>query len=91
MRTLGHYQFPEVGNKEEGEQWTAAIHRVALSRFVLCVARTRIEGAWAAYVKDVLGENHDAEEDGVLRIGTKLQERVARVLFPMFEGIPYAH
>ncbi len=67
------------------------IRRVALARCVLAVARTRIEGAWAAYVDAVPGTNHGAEVDPVLSNGAKLREPVARVLFPEFEELPYAH
>jgi hypothetical protein len=67
------------------------VRRRALAQRVLVVARTRIEGAWAAYCDAVDGRDHVAEQEGVLRMGAKLDESVARVLFPEFEELPYAH
>ena len=75
---------------EEARAWKPIVRRVALHRQVLAVARTRIEGAWAAYIAPVPGMNHDDEEDEVLRHGSKLLEDVAIALFPIFQDIPYA-
>ena len=66
------------------------VHR-ALAVGVLAVAKTRIEGAWAAYVAPVKGINHKRERDEVLRHGGKLPEALARELFPQFKKVPYAH
>jgi len=57
---------------------------------VLCVAQTRIEGAWSAYCDAVEGMNHDFEAEKVLAYGAKLPEIVARAIFPEFDGVPYA-
>lgn len=80
--------FPE--NPEQAKNWVPIVHRHELSMVVVAVARTRIEGAWGAYIDAVPGYDHDAEQDKVLSNGTKLREDVARVLFPEFEGVPYA-
>lgn len=61
-----------------------------LSKRVLAVARTRIEGKWAAYIDSVPGHSHEEEMDEVLRSGVKLPIEVAKSLFPEFENIPYA-
>lgn len=65
-------------------------HR-ALSAYILTVARTRVDGTWAAYVGVVRGLDHRMERHGVLELGTKLDEKVARALFPEFDGTSYAH
>ena len=88
MKTIGRYTFPET--TIEAESWEPVVRRVALHRNVLVVARTRIEGQWAAYCKPVLGINHDNEMGGVLYDGAKVLETLARVMFPDFDGIPYA-
>ena len=80
--------FPK--SVEEAQAWTPRIRRHELARNVIALSRTRIECAWAAYIDAVPGENHDREEQAVLDHGAKLQEKIARILFPEFEGIPYA-
>lgn len=67
------------------------IRRMALDHKVLAVARTRVEGKWAAYVGAVCGVNHDDEYEEVLKHGSKLPEHFARVLFTEFEELPYAN
>lgn len=81
--------FPK--SVEEAHAFRPMTVRVALSSRVLVVARTRVEGAWAADCDAVPGENHDHEEADVLAHGAKMHEHIARALFPRFEGIPYAH
>jgi hypothetical protein len=61
-----------------------------LSARVLAVARTRVEGTWAAYIDAVAGVNHDYEKDVVLRNGDKLTEELAIAIFPEFKDVPYA-
>ena len=95
MRIIGEHgcEFPDPdveGVAREGDEWKPVIRRVALHWDVLCVARTRIEGKWAAYCGAVPGKNHDDEQADVLRQGGKLPSAFARVLFPQFDGIPYA-
>ncbi len=70
---------------------TIQVTWTALATKVLVVAKTRVEGSWAAYVDAVPGQNHREERHEVLREGTKLPEAVARVLFPEFKDLPYAH
>uniref|UniRef100_A0A6M3K654 Uncharacterized protein n=1 Tax=viral metagenome TaxID=1070528 RepID=A0A6M3K654_9ZZZZ len=73
------------------DDWHPVVRNHALARRVLVVARTRIEGKWAAYIDAVPGQDHAREVAQVLRSGDKLPEHIAKVLFPYFEGIPYAH
>ena len=88
MKDIDGYLFPE--NPGEAREWRPVVRRVALSSHVLAVARTRIEGAWAAYIDAVPGLNFDYEMDEVLLTGQKLSEATARHFFPMFPNIPYA-
>jgi hypothetical protein len=62
----------------------------ALSSRVLVVAQTRVVCSWAAYCDAVPGMNHQHEWQAVLDYGTKLDEGVARSLFPEFDEVPYA-
>jgi hypothetical protein len=72
------------------DEWKPTIRLHALAMRVLCVASTRLEGTWSAYVDAVPGENHQEEYDQVLRFGDKLPEQVARILFPDFpQDMPY--
>lgn len=103
MQTLEHPAFERAKALEEpylrahfpksiakAREFKPIVRRRALSMKVLAVAQTRVECAWAAYVDAVPGWNHDAEEEAVLLHGNKLQESVARALFPNFDGVPYA-
>ena len=85
---LWRSHFPK--SSEEAEAWTPIIRFRALARCVLVVAKTRIEGKWCAYVDAVPGQRHEEEIAGVLATGAKLDEAIARVLFPVFDDIPYA-
>jgi hypothetical protein len=89
MRRFGRFDFPTRGTTEH-LTWKAVVLYRAMGPRVLAVARTRIEGAWAAYVADVRGVSHQAELPDVLDHGTKLDERVARALFPVLDEVPYA-
>lgn len=82
-----------MGWKEHFERrpFEAVVQRHALAMRVLAVATTREEGAWCAYADAVPGIRHDLEQRGVLDHGDKLPEDVARVLFPGFADLPYAH
>ena len=82
--------FPKRGDREACESWRPYIRRHELAMRVIAVAKTRIEGSWAAYIDAVPGDNHDRETPAVLERGAKLREPVARVLFPELEGVPYA-
>ena len=66
------------------------IYRQALDRYVLAVAKTRVEGTWKCYIGAVPGQNHDLEEAAVLHHGTQLPEKIARQIFGHLENIPYA-
>ena len=92
MKTLGEneIEFPDQDSREESDNWSPVVRRVALARQVLAVAQTRIEGKWGAYCDAVPGKNHDDEEALVLQRGCKLHEPFARAMFPCFDGIPYA-
>ena len=89
MRKIGNLWFPEAGHKDI-DKWRPYIICRALNRDVLAVARSRIEGAWAAYIGAVPGQRHGDEWQAVAREGGKLQEDVARAIFPEFAGVPYA-
>ena len=88
MKTIGAFTFPD--SPETAETWKPGYSLYALAQHVLAVAMLRIEGTWAAYVDAVPGEDHSVEYLEVLRKGCKLQEDVARVLFPLYEDLPYA-
>jgi len=62
----------------------------ALDIKVLVVAVKRIPGEWCAYIKDTPGNNHEAELEQVKSFGSKLSEKIALAIFPMYAGIPYA-
>ena len=82
------YYFPRNG--EEAETWQPYSLQRALASRVLAVAKTRVEGAWAAYIDAVPGQDHEREVDEVLRSGVKLPEGVALEVFPQFDGVRYA-
>lgn len=91
MKTLGVHKilFPET--LKEAETWVPLTPYTALASKVLVVARARQEGTWSAYCNAVPGQTHDREFEAVLEQGDKIRESIARVLFPIFEGIPYAN
>ncbi len=67
------------------------VRRKALASRVLVVAKTRVEGTWKAYVDAVPGNRHEDEMIEVLNDGDELREDIARILFPEFNELPYAH
>jgi hypothetical protein len=79
--------FPDTHLKAAG--WEAMEWHYPLHRRVLVVAHTRIEGAWSAYCDVVPGWRHDQEHEEVLRHGDKVGEKVARVMFPFLDFLPY--
>jgi len=81
--------FP--GTRAEIETWKPTRRHRALARCVLAAAQTRIEFAWGAYIDAVPGISHRDEFEEVLRHRDKLPEAVARILFPQFRDVPYAH
>ncbi len=76
---------------QQTETWKPIFRRVALHRNVLVVAKTRAEGAWAAYCFPVPGINHDEEWQAWKTEGSKLLRQQAEVLFPEFRDLPYAN
>ena len=70
--------------------WTPIISRHSLSTEVLAVARTIIEGAWAAYIGAVSGLSTQQDQQHVLDFGTKMWEDSAKAIFPQFKELPYA-
>ena len=61
------------------------IRYTSLDMRVLAVA---VEGAikdWSCYIGAVEGNNHEREFQEVARRGTKLDYRIARILFPDFD------
>ena len=85
MKTIGKFMFPD----SPGDPWEPHVVCRSLAPSVLCVAETRVEGAWAAYCGSVPWDS-PTQKESVLNCGTKLPEDVARVVFPRFEGVPYA-
>lgn len=73
------------------KMWEATIRFIALHQHVLVVAKTRIEGAWSAFCGPVPGMNHQFEWQEVTQTGEVLPEKVARVLFPEYDELPYAY
>lgn len=71
-------------------EFTPLVFIHPLETHVLAVARTRVECAWSAYVAAVPGMSHLEEAPAVLERGAKLDEAIARVLFPRLDGVPYA-
>ena len=90
MKYLGENGIPFPESVEEAAKWEPTCDYCALARMVLVVAKTRVEGVWSAYCDTVPGQNHDNEYIEVLRTGDKIPEQIARVIFPRFDGIPYA-
>ena len=88
MKTIDRFEFPET--KTESLDWKPLTRRKALHSNVLCHARTRIEGMWAAYIFPVPGVNHEEEEWLWKTEGNKLPEYIARAMFPEFGELPYA-
>lgn len=80
--------FPK--SVEEAQAFVPLVRHRALSSRVLIVVRTRVECAWAAYVAAVPGIDHRRELDAVLDHGAKVDEDLARLLFPQFDEVPYA-
>lgn len=88
MKTFGGVQFGTT--PEECREWRPTIITRALALRVLCVAKTRVEGTWRAYVDAVPGMDHRNEYHEVLAQGEKLDADVAAVIFPEFRDVPYA-
>jgi len=88
MKRINDFAFPET--TADMDMWQPTIRVKALASKVLCVARTRCEGAWSAYVDAVPGQRHSVEAQGVLDEGVKLPVHLARVLFPEFDDVPYS-
>ena len=61
-----------------------------LHRQVLVVANTRDERTWKAYCGPVPGHCHNKEYSVVLQYGDDVGEKIARVMFPEFDDLPYA-
>lgn len=82
------HHFPK--SVAETLSWHPMVIQRALDRRVLVVATTRVECAWSAYCSAVPGINHTKEYDEVIRYGSRLDESLARALFPLFDEVPYA-
>lgn len=63
------------------------IDRYALTSTILVCALPAV-GGWTARIADVPGECHDEEERIVIDRGQKLDEPIARAIFPGMPG-PY--
>jgi hypothetical protein len=89
MNKIGKHHFPTT--MDEAKEWKPIIKVQRLAPRVLVVGKTRIEGAWNAYIDSVPGMNHDKEWRVVLEYGHKLPEEVAKAIFPHdFNDLPYA-
>jgi len=90
MKNIGErgFEFPETA--DEAKAWEPHTERHAMHHEVLVHARTRTEGAWAAYCYPVPGRSHRDEEHLWREIGAKLPSDIALAIFPSFAGIPYA-
>lgn len=75
---------------EEARVWEPQLLWRPLSSRVLVVAVPRVECAWSAYIDAVPGMNHRREFAAVAETGAKLDEAMARILFPIFDAVPYA-
>ncbi len=87
MIEVAGFEFPETAE----ETWQPLVRVKALHREVLVMAHTRQERAWCAYCFPVPGMNHDNEVYLWRENGEKLEEDIARVMFPVFTDLPYAH
>jgi hypothetical protein len=82
--------FPRRGS-DDVHTWTPYVRFIALAPKVGVMARSRIEGAWSAYITDIPGISHRAElQERTFDRANKLSESVARAIFPEFEGVAYA-
>jgi len=80
-----------MSEQTEEQKWSPTIARYSLSPNVMVVARTRIEGTWGAYVAAVPGQSISHDEKLTLDNGTKLPEKIARVIFEQFEEMKYVY
>jgi len=62
----------------------AQLVRVLASRVITVASINDDVGEWTAFIDAVPGMNHDEEWQAVLYRGTKLDERIAKVIFPEF-------
>ncbi len=62
-----------------------------LGKNVIAVAKEGGTNDWAAYIDAVPGINHAVEFKHVMANGDKLDERVARAIFPMFRGLKWRY
>lgn len=84
---------PELGKHldiKDIDCFKPKIRYIALDSKVLVIARTRIEGTWAAYIGAVDGIRHEEEWEKVAACGTKISKDLAKLLFPDFADISYA-
>jgi len=74
-----------MGEKPKMEDWKA------LDRTVLAVAVEGYGQLWTAYIGSVPGKNHDKEWREVRANGSKLDKKLAELLFPSFRdsGLAY--
>ena len=89
MKTIGNFAFPET--RDEVECWEPAVRVHWLARDVIAVAKARVEGAWACYIRAAPSiYNEQRSNVAALYDGDKQPENIARAIFPEFEGVPYA-
>ena len=90
QKLTGHLREHFPKSVAEAQAWTPIQRTRALASRVLVVAQTRVVCQWAAYCDAVPGMNHRNEWQAVLDYGAKLDEAVARALFPEFDEVAYA-
>ena len=75
----------------QSTEFKPIIRSVTLAPDILVCARTRVEGCWRAYIASTVFIDHErpAAIGTVLDYGTKLEESIARALFPGFADLPY--
>lgn len=87
MKTITGFAFPET--PEEANEWEEQVCVEALHSRILVVAKTRIEGAWSAYIFPVAGMDHREEWHAWKADGNKLESAIAKAIFPQWSELPY--
>lgn len=93
LRQIGRFGFPGPDStREEINTWEPTMWVRGMHTHVVAVGRSRIEGAWACYIVWLPKscDNHLRGAEEHWGDGAKADEALARLLFPQFEGVPYA-
>ena len=68
---------------------TKRMRYTILGKNVIAVAKEGGNNDWAAYIDTVPGISHELEAEHVMTNGDKLQQKVARILFPEFRDLAW--